>query len=295
MNDQRTTFTAADCPKRIWVMMAFSDDEIDVSTAELAPGLRLHLAKCASCRALADRMSKTGASLASLAVVEPSAAFVDVARDQAMASARRTAHAAHHGDSDIHRVLTVPEDGEEEAWTPPSGSFAWLAEWLPVFQGSTRARSAIAAALLLGVIGIWSWSRLLGDSSRDISPSSASRVGAWIVDGNHVTGRRSSPDSTRDRETTHDMPFGQGLDGETAAEPLEFPNDMLAGGDGNPIRRDAARQRPSRIRRALEPTTFEGAPGAWIGQTASPRPPKKPSKLDISRAEHSTEERAADR
>lgn len=276
-------------------MMAFSDDEVDVCTAELAPGLRLHLAKCASCRALADRLSKSRSDLASLAVIEPSAAFVDVAREQAMASARRAAHGVLHRKGDIHHAMTIPQDGDEEAWTPPSGPFARLAEWLPVLQGGARARSAIAAALLLGVIGVWSWSRFLGDSPRDDSPSSASRVGAWIVDGNQVTGRRTSPDSTRDRETTHDMPYGQGLDGEPGAEPLELSDDMLAGGDGNPIHPDAARRRPSRIRRALEPTTFEGAPGAWIGQSASPRPPKKPSKLDISRAEHSTEERAADR
>ena len=284
---------AADCPRRIWVMMAFSDDEVGISTAEPAPGLRLHLAKCVSCRALADRLSKTRSELASLATGEPSAMLVDVAQSQALASARRVVQGIHLPEGDFDLSMTTPDDNDE-AWSPSSGPFARLATWLPLFQSGAGVRSAIAATLLIGVVGVWSWSRFLGDSSRDDSPSSASRVGAWIVDWNQATGRRTTPDSTSDRETAHDMPYGPGLDGEPAAEPLEFSHDMLTGG-GDPIHPDAARRRPSRIRRALEPTTFEGAPGAWIGQSASPRPARKASKLDISRSEQSTEDCAADR
>ncbi len=76
-----TTHTTpkADCPKRVWVLQALSDD--DAQGVELPQGLRFHLGRCAECRELADRLGAASASIASLAALAaPSADFAATAR-----------------------------------------------------------------------------------------------------------------------------------------------------------------------------------------------------------------------
>ena len=59
------------CPKRLWVMLTLSDDELVVDEESLPKGLRFHLSRCSSCRALADRLMAVSTGLRDLAQLEP--------------------------------------------------------------------------------------------------------------------------------------------------------------------------------------------------------------------------------
>lgn len=60
-----------DCPKRLWVLSALSDDEVTDSPGTAPPGLQFHLSRCPSCRALADRLLSVGRSLSEMSLLEP--------------------------------------------------------------------------------------------------------------------------------------------------------------------------------------------------------------------------------
>ncbi len=56
------------CPKRIWVLTVLTDDED--ATGELPRGLAFHLARCPSCRSVADRLQRANSALAALGAAE---------------------------------------------------------------------------------------------------------------------------------------------------------------------------------------------------------------------------------
>ena len=69
--DDIQTEDQAGCPKRLWVMLTLSDDELVVEEESLPKGLRFHLSRCSSCRALADRLMAVSTGLRDLAQLEP--------------------------------------------------------------------------------------------------------------------------------------------------------------------------------------------------------------------------------
>jgi hypothetical protein len=74
------TTPAAECPKRVWVLQALSDDEAHAG-GDLPQGLRFHLGRCPSCRELSERLTSTTTALAGLAAASaPTADFSAAAR-----------------------------------------------------------------------------------------------------------------------------------------------------------------------------------------------------------------------
>jgi hypothetical protein len=64
------------CPKRLWVMTVLSDDEAQADAGGVSTALNLHLASCAPCRELADRLLRVGNLLGALASVSPAPALI---------------------------------------------------------------------------------------------------------------------------------------------------------------------------------------------------------------------------
>lgn len=70
------------CPKRLWVMLTLSDDELIADEESLPKGLRFHLSRCSSCQALADRLMAVSSRLRDLAQLEPAEEVVIAANGQ---------------------------------------------------------------------------------------------------------------------------------------------------------------------------------------------------------------------
>ena len=79
------------CPKRVWVMSIFSDDEALDDPGSLPQGLAFHLSRCDSCRTLADQLRGVCSRLADLALLEPDETLTDRAHDQAVSALRQGA------------------------------------------------------------------------------------------------------------------------------------------------------------------------------------------------------------
>lgn len=126
-----------DCPKRVWVMTSLSDDEATGDAGGLSQGLRLHLAQCKSCRALADRLMTTTGTLRSLSMLEPDDKLVNRATEQALQALRE-------GGKFTGRV-SIPDDPEPDQTIP--GAAVW----------SRYVRYALAASVFLafGLCGLW--------------------------------------------------------------------------------------------------------------------------------------------
>ncbi len=123
------------CPKQPWVMSTLADDEQSTAEGELSYAMRFHLARCESCRALADRLLDAAGALRELGKADPPPDLFERAGRQAMAAIEAGAELTGRVD-----VLDVEE--LDEILTGPR----WW--WRP-------ARYAVAATILLAFASYW--------------------------------------------------------------------------------------------------------------------------------------------
>ena len=74
------------CPKQPWVMSTLADDERSTDEGNLSHAMRFHLARCESCRMLADRLVHATAALGDLATEDPPTDLFERAERQASAA-----------------------------------------------------------------------------------------------------------------------------------------------------------------------------------------------------------------
>ncbi len=99
----------SECPKRMWVMTALSDDESLGPGAALPAGLQFHLARCPMCRSLADRLMTVNRSLGELAALLPSAELEADAGERVEMALRQGARLSGRVDlSDLRLEEEVP-------------------------------------------------------------------------------------------------------------------------------------------------------------------------------------------
>lgn len=153
LHDDSAAGTA--CPKRLWVMMELADDES--RTAENAPatGLRFHLSRCPSCRALAERMEAVRTELAAMAAAEPD--------DDLQIRAESRVLAGLGGLADSATAFTDDEPAPHIVKRRPG-------RWL---------RRSVAAAAALGLIACgWMLRALIVEPDRLVAPNSFDR---WYI------------------------------------------------------------------------------------------------------------------
>ncbi len=123
------------CPKQPWIMSTLADDEQSTAVEELSHAMRFHLARCESCRALADRLLDAVSALRDLEKAEPPADLFERAGRQAMAAIEAGAELT--GRVDVPDVEELDEIPTAPRW--------W---WRPV-------RYAVAATILLAFASYW--------------------------------------------------------------------------------------------------------------------------------------------
>lgn len=123
------------CPKQPWVMSTLADDEPSTAEGEFSYAMRFHLARCESCRALADRLSDAVSALGELGKADPPADLRERAERQAMA--------AIEAGAELTGRVDIPD--LEELDEIPTGQRWW---W-------RSARYAVAATILLAFATYW--------------------------------------------------------------------------------------------------------------------------------------------
>ncbi len=131
----------ASCPKRIWVMMTLSDDEALPEDGTLPQGLRFHLSRCESCRAVADRLLAVSGTLGSLSSMDPGDDLAERADTQALGALREGAK--------LTGRVSIPDEPEPTHRT--TGRVNW----------HRYARYAAAAAVFIA-FGLFGLSSLRG-------------------------------------------------------------------------------------------------------------------------------------
>jgi hypothetical protein len=129
------------CPKRLWVMLALSDDEALEPDGELPVGLRVHLRHCDSCRSLSSRLLIASGGLRSLAELEPPAGALDRANTRLEDAIRAGAI----------RSARPPSNGRSRASDHPTLGPTSRPRW------TSRASYAAAAALAAAFLGPALW------------------------------------------------------------------------------------------------------------------------------------------
>lgn len=123
------------CPKRLWVMLTLSDDELVDGGGELPRGLSFHLSRCDSCRAVADRLRVTTDRLAGLGRLEPSGELF-------AAATARAVDALHDGARLTGRVDIPDEPPAIEEQERGPGRMSW-------------APRLAAAAVIAFAVTVW--------------------------------------------------------------------------------------------------------------------------------------------
>ena len=129
------------CPKRVWVMMTLSDDEALPEDGTLPHGLRFHLSRCESCRAVADRLLAVSGTLRSLSSMDPDDDLAERADSQALGALREGA--------ELTGRISIPDEPEPVNHT--TGRVKW----------HRYARYAAAAVVLIA-FGLFGLSSLRG-------------------------------------------------------------------------------------------------------------------------------------
>ena len=123
------------CPKQPWIMSTLADDEQSTAVGEFSYAMRFHLARCESCRALADRLLDAAGALRDLGKADPPPDLFERAGRQAMAAIEAGAELT--GRVDVPDVEELDEIPTVPRW--------W---WRPV-------RYAVAATILLAFASYW--------------------------------------------------------------------------------------------------------------------------------------------
>ena len=123
------------CPKQPWVMSTLADDERSTDEGKLSHAMRFHLARCDSCRVLADRLLDATGALGDLATENPPVDLFERAERQATAALEAGGGLTGHVD--------VPDC---EEWDEIPNAPRWW--WRP-------ARYAVAATILLAFASYW--------------------------------------------------------------------------------------------------------------------------------------------
>lgn len=124
---------AIGCPKRIWVMLTLSDDEVVGRGGALPDGLRFHLTRCPSCRSLADDLLAVSEGLGSMASAEPPSTLHETALLQTRAALEQGAR--------LTGRIDIPDDillGEQLLLAPA---------WHRVLRYAAAASIVFAAGL----------------------------------------------------------------------------------------------------------------------------------------------------
>jgi hypothetical protein len=163
------------CPKRLWVMMELADDELRNADDAPATGLRFHLSRCPSCRALAERMEAVRTELAAMASAEPDDDLLSRAESRVLADFQAVAGSSASQNAKSPATRRVPaestaliEDNDEST--------------LLIFgrrNGRRWLRRAMAAAAALGLIaGGWMLRALIVEPDKLSAPNSFDR---WYI------------------------------------------------------------------------------------------------------------------
>ncbi len=121
------------CPKRIWILHSFSDDEWLGEDGALPRGLQFHLSRCETCRELADRLRSVSDTLGAMNSLEPPEAVVDRANQQLHT-------ALGSGARSTGRVAVPDEPIERTTWT-------WRNGFFPLAHVATAAAVVVAVCL----------------------------------------------------------------------------------------------------------------------------------------------------
>ncbi len=147
------------CPKRLWVMLTLSDDELTSGDEPLPLGLASHLAHCESCRALAEQIQAVTGAIEGLAGLEPLEDLQRRAEEQALAALKSGA------------VLTgrveVPDLEEPRVVESPGAAVRLF--W-----------PKAAAAVILFAVGLFWASQRVGPGEPAELPASAQSADVWF-------------------------------------------------------------------------------------------------------------------
>lgn len=178
-------FTQSDCSKRVWVLQTLSDDETQSPGEDLPAGLRFHLNRCPSCRAIAAQVARTTTTLAQAghAAMLP-ASLAQKANDRLTVALHEGAKTTGREDiaagldyTDRHAAAAAPE---HEADQPMLSLKRWL---------TTPWQSAAAAVIVLAAIAAWQfYPREQQDAATN---NSQSTQGSYTV--KNIEGGNSGP------------------------------------------------------------------------------------------------------
>ncbi len=176
----------ATCPKRLWVMLTLSDDEALDEAGTLPQGLRFHLSRCPSCRALADRLQTVTDAVRALSDSHPSTellARADAQAKQALADGVR-----------FTGRVTIPEEPERVG---PAVGGHHRSVWL------RYSSYAAAAAILLG-FGLYWISMFVGQPSRRLAENAGSPTHQRRVVGPAWPGADTGLASSKESQSADD-------------------------------------------------------------------------------------------
>lgn len=140
------------CPKRLWVLLTLSDDELMGEDGVLPPGLQFHLSRCESCRALAERLLSASGMLRMLSDLGPPEDLAEAANSQALT--------ALSGGAKLTGRVDVPD--EPDLAPTQHMPFGW--------RRFGRYATAAAVFIAVGLFGLSSYVDRPGDISVDHRP-----------------------------------------------------------------------------------------------------------------------------
>jgi hypothetical protein len=145
-------------------MLTLSDDEATEADGALPQGLRFHLSRCPSCRALADRLQSVSHTIGKISQLDPG--------EDLLADANARALRALKEGANLTGRVAIPDEPEHLAGTPRTLQLAWWVRW-----GSYAA----AAAIVFG-FGLYGLTMLVARDGRqtaaDVTPLEGHRRAA---------------------------------------------------------------------------------------------------------------------
>lgn len=253
---------AGECPKAPWVMLTFSDDEAFPSQDAMPAGLRFHLSRCPTCRAIADRLSAASSALEHVKSNEPLAGLTERAVSRAEASLRSEARLTGRVAVNEAGFLDIETEWGDEPDSMKEAMFSGL-----------RGVAALAACigLTLGLVASW---RLVGRSlTPPVEPGSPLTVQAspYVSKDSNVGSRHRNPPLLPVSESAVG-PFNVEADSIYADPIIQTPEDQVA---ASSEREMTARVAPHKIKgHESEPTLPERILDSPASAVSTGRPTK---------------------